>query len=68
MILKLDYRKRRRLIVEILYKKRKMILKRIEVEVVPGHITNCYIVADEVSKEAMIVDPRKRSTKDYRYG
>lgn len=45
-----------------------MILKRIEVEVVPGHITNCYIVADEVSKEAMIVDPRKRSTKDYRYG
>lgn len=36
-----------------------MILKRIEVEVVHNHITNCYIVADEMSKEAMIVDPRQ---------
>ena len=36
-----------------------MILKKIELEVVPKHITNCYIVADEFSKEAMVVDPRK---------
>jgi len=36
-----------------------MILKKIEVEVVPNHITNCYIIADDISKEAMIVDPRK---------
>lgn len=36
-----------------------MILKRIEVEVIPKHITNCYIIVDEITKEAMIIDPRK---------
>ena len=44
-----------------------MILKKIEVEIIPRHITNCYIIADEVTKEAMIVDPRKWSTKNNRY-
>ena len=39
---------------------RKMIFKKLGVEVVPGHITNCYIVVDEDTKEAMIVDPRFR--------
>lgn len=34
-----------------------MILKRIRLCVEPTHITNCYIVADEKSKEAMIIDP-----------
>lgn len=34
-----------------------MILKKIEVTVKQGHITNCYIFADEKSKEAMIIDP-----------
>lgn len=36
-----------------------MILKKLEVEIIPRHKTNCYIIADEVSKDAMIVDPRK---------
>lgn len=40
-----------------------MILKRLEVEVIPGHITNCYIIADEKSKEAMIVDPAAEQEK-----
>ena len=40
-----------------------MILKKIEVEIVPKHITNCYIIADEVTKEAMIVDPGNEAGK-----
>jgi len=40
-----------------------MILKKIEVQVMPGHLTNCYIIADELSKEAMIVDPGSEAQK-----
>lgn len=34
-----------------------MILKRIRLYVEPTHVTNCYIVADENTKEAIVVDP-----------
>lgn len=34
-----------------------MILKRLKVETALGEPTNCYIVEDEISKEAMCVDP-----------
>lgn len=34
-----------------------MILKRIRVSVLEGQPTNCYIVEDEESKEALVVDP-----------
>lgn len=40
-----------------------MILKKLEVNAWPGHITNCYIIADEVTKEAMIVDPGNEASK-----
>ena len=35
----------------------KMILKELKIEVWEGHITNCYIIFDENSKETMVVDP-----------
>lgn len=34
-----------------------MILKRIKIETVIGTWTNCYIIADEEKKEAMVIDP-----------
>jgi len=34
-----------------------MILKRIKVDMSTGEQTNCYIVADEYTKEAMVIDP-----------
>lgn len=34
-----------------------MILKRIRVSVLDGQPTNCYIIEDETSKEAMVIDP-----------
>lgn len=34
-----------------------MILKRMRICISEDHITNCYIVVDENSKEAMVVDP-----------
>jgi len=40
-----------------------MILKKLEVMAWPGHLTNCYIIADEVTKEAMIIDPGNEANK-----
>jgi len=34
-----------------------MILKRIRVRVLENQTTNCYIIQDEISKEAMAIDP-----------
>ena len=34
-----------------------MILKRLKIETMIGNYTNCYIVSDEVKKEAMVIDP-----------
>ncbi len=34
-----------------------MILKRLKIETMIGNMTNCYIIADESKKEAMVVDP-----------
>ncbi len=34
-----------------------MILKRLKIETMIGNYTNCYILADEESKEAMVIDP-----------
>lgn len=34
-----------------------MILKRIKIETMIGNSTNCYIIADESKKEAMVIDP-----------
>jgi len=34
-----------------------VVFKKLEVKASPFHITNCYVVVDEHSKEAMVVDP-----------
>ncbi len=34
-----------------------MILKKIKIETMIGNYTNCYIIADENLKEAMVIDP-----------
>lgn len=34
-----------------------MILKRLKIETMVGNYTNCYVIADEEKKEAMIIDP-----------
>lgn len=34
-----------------------MILKRLKLETSLGNYTNCYIIADEEKKEAMVIDP-----------
>lgn len=34
-----------------------MILKRLKIETMLGNYTNCYIVADEEKREAMVIDP-----------
>ncbi len=34
-----------------------MILKRLRLYVEENHITNCYIIVDEETKETMVVDP-----------
>ena len=34
-----------------------MILKRLQVKTTQDLLTNCYIVCDEKTKEAMVVDP-----------
>ena len=34
-----------------------MILKRMRLVIEPTHITNCYIVVEEKTKETMVVDP-----------
>ena len=34
-----------------------MILKRLKIETMIGNYTNCYIIADEEKKVAMVIDP-----------
>jgi len=34
-----------------------MILKELKIEVWKGHVTNCYIINDEETKETMVIDP-----------
>lgn len=34
-----------------------MILKRLKIETMIGNYTNCYVLADEEKKEAMVIDP-----------
>lgn len=34
-----------------------MILKRLKIETMIGNYTNCYVIADEDKKEAMVIDP-----------
>lgn len=34
-----------------------MFIERVEVIAIPGLITNCYILADEITREAMVIDP-----------
>ncbi len=40
-----------------------MILKRIKIETMIGNATNCYIIADEEQKEAMVIDPAGECNK-----
>ncbi len=34
-----------------------MILKRLKINTIIGEPTNCYIIADENTKEAIVIDP-----------
>lgn len=40
-----------------------MILKRIKVQTPLGELTNCYVVVDEETKEAMVIDPGAEENK-----
>lgn len=40
-----------------------MVLKRVKIDVFHTHVTNCYIVEDEESKEMMIIDPGEQAEK-----
>lgn len=40
-----------------------MILKRLKIETMIGNYTNCYIIADEEKKEAMVIDPAGETEK-----
>ena len=40
-----------------------MILKRLKINTHIAEPTNCYIIADEVAKEAMIIDPAAEAEK-----
>ena len=40
-----------------------MILKRLKIETMIGNYTNCYIIEDEETKEAMIIDPAGEAEK-----
>lgn len=40
-----------------------MLLKRIKIETVLGEETNCYIIVDESTKEAMVIDPAGQCDK-----
>lgn len=40
-----------------------MILKNLKIENMIGSYTNCYIIADEDSKEAMVIDPAGETSK-----
>ena len=40
-----------------------MILKRLKINTHIAELTNCYIIADEVAKEAMIIDPAAEAEK-----
>lgn len=40
-----------------------MILKRLKIETLIGNYTNCYVLADEEKKEAMVIDPAGETDK-----
>ncbi|MDE5830882.1 MAG: MBL fold metallo-hydrolase [Clostridia bacterium] len=40
-----------------------MILKRLKIETMLGNYTNCYVIADEEKKEAMVIDPAGEPNK-----
>lgn len=40
-----------------------MILKRLKINTHIAELTNCYIIADEIAKEAMIIDPAAEAEK-----
>ncbi len=42
---------------------KQMILKRIKIETMLGNATNCYIVADETQRQAMVIDPAGDANK-----
>lgn len=40
-----------------------MILKRLQLETALADTTNCYVIVDEATKEAMVIDPASESNK-----
>lgn len=40
-----------------------MILKRLKIETMLGNYTNCYIIADEKEKQAIVIDPAGEDEK-----